>query len=291
MGKRHLAQYFAQSLLCKTPDAHGTPCHTCRSCQLWNAGSHPDHHLVALEKDRKVIRIDQIREAIAFQVLTGQYSATRVVIIAQAELMNTNASNALLKTLEEPGEGVQIILCSDQPMTLLATIRSRCQSITFKLADQYPAAQWLREHIADPGAAISLLAMSGNAPLVALQLAEKGVLQHATDALQHFLSLRNGKGSVSALATEWLKGGVGQSLDWLYIWLSTMVRIRYSSSEPHADNTLDRELQRSAEQVDLSVLFALLDQVTEAKRYLERKFNLNEALVLENILSYWQQAR
>lgn len=88
-----------------------------------------------VEKNRKrfnEIRIDDIREAEAFLHLTAGANGWRVLIIDAADDMNVNASNALLKSLEEPPAKTVIILISHQPGKLLQTIRSRCRKLTLK---------------------------------------------------------------------------------------------------------------------------------------------------------------
>lgn len=88
-----------------------------------------------VEKNRKrfnEIRIDDIREAEVFLHLTAGANGWRVLIIDAADDMNVNASNALLKSLEEPPAKTMIILISHQPGKLLQTIRSRCRKLTLK---------------------------------------------------------------------------------------------------------------------------------------------------------------
>lgn len=130
-------------------------CGRCESCQLVAAGTHPDLHLIYRElfkfikelKDRKGLElyIEVIR---AFLVdAAGSKPArghNKVFIVRDAHLMNDNAQNALLKTLEEPPPGTFVILLTDQVHSLLETIRSRCQLVRFA---PLPAA-FIREQLA-----------------------------------------------------------------------------------------------------------------------------------------------
>jgi len=87
------------------------------------------------EKNRKrydEIRITDIREAEAFLHLTASANGWRIMIIDSADDMNTNAANALLKSLEEPPPKTVIVLISHQPGKLLPTIRSRCRKLLLK---------------------------------------------------------------------------------------------------------------------------------------------------------------
>jgi DNA polymerase-3 subunit delta' len=188
VGKSHLARLLASSLLCENPQQN-LPCGECHSCQLFNAGSHPDFFLANTAygvndqseddgetKSRKSkkpvapskqIKMDCIRDLIKFSTHTAHQSGKRVAIIEPAELLNHNAANALLKTLEEPGEGLFIILVSHQPSRLLPTLRSRCQAILCQTPDHSESMAWLRHHIA-PERAETALAFSHSAPLKAL---------------------------------------------------------------------------------------------------------------------------
>jgi DNA polymerase-3 subunit delta' len=75
------------------------------------------------------IRVDKVREAIAFAAGKPYESARRVVRLRRAELLGLEAANALLKSLEEPGAQVHWILTTTRPESLLATIRSRCLDV------------------------------------------------------------------------------------------------------------------------------------------------------------------
>ncbi|MDG4870023.1 DNA polymerase III subunit delta', partial [Guyparkeria sp. 1SP6A2] len=79
------------------------------------------------EEGKRQIRIDPIREVNRFVSQTAQQGGYRVIVVSPAEAMNIAAANALLKSLEEPGEKTLFILLSDVPSRTLPTIRSRCQ--------------------------------------------------------------------------------------------------------------------------------------------------------------------
>jgi pyruvate/2-oxoglutarate dehydrogenase complex dihydrolipoamide acyltransferase (E2) component len=110
---------LAARLLCPGDD----PDATCSSCRRVEAGLHPDFFPV--EPEGLQIRIDRVREALAFSSGRPYESARRVARIARAELLGIEAENALLKSLEEPGEHFRWILTTTRPEALLTTIRSR----------------------------------------------------------------------------------------------------------------------------------------------------------------------
>jgi hypothetical protein len=111
---------LAARLLCPGDD----PDASCGGCRRVFAGLHPD--LLTLEPEGVQIRVDRVREALAFGAGRPYEAPRRVVRILRAELLGPEAANALLKCLEEPGERVRWILTTARPESLLATIRSRC---------------------------------------------------------------------------------------------------------------------------------------------------------------------
>ena len=111
---------LAARLLCPGDD----PDASCSSCRRVGAGLHPD--LLTVEPEGVQIRVDRVREALAFSAGRPYESARRVARILRADLLGIEAENALLKSLEEPGERFRWILTTARPELLLSTIRSRC---------------------------------------------------------------------------------------------------------------------------------------------------------------------
>ncbi len=100
---------------------------------------------IAPEEGASVIKIEQIRALIDFMCLKTFSGIHRLVVIENAESMNVNAQNALLKILEEPPQNAFIWLISHHPETLLPTIRSRCQQWVF-FAEFHEAASYFKQH-------------------------------------------------------------------------------------------------------------------------------------------------
>jgi len=127
VGKHASALALAQALNCtNTKDDF---CGSCASCNKTATGMHPDVIQIAPEKN--IIKIDQIRtlqQNIVYAPIEGSW---RIIIINQAECMNKEAANCLLKTLEEPPAATMLILVANSTSRLLPTIMSRCQKIVF----------------------------------------------------------------------------------------------------------------------------------------------------------------
>ena len=126
IGKASEAMAMAALYLCENRGADGTACGRCHGCCMVRAGSHPDFITVERLEKKRDISVDQIREVLSFLSLSGMESEKRVVLIDDAETMNIQAANALLKGLEEPSPGSLLLIVCHDLMRLPATIRSRC---------------------------------------------------------------------------------------------------------------------------------------------------------------------
>lgn len=142
IGKKSFAINFARFLLCMSPSS-GRACNSCKSCQLSLSDGHPDGLLLSEEVVNKYIRVDEIRALQDKFQQTSQQGGNKVCVISPAEKMNENASNCLLKILEEPPKNTYFILVSDNPMTILPTISSRCQRVNFPKPSNHSIRNWL----------------------------------------------------------------------------------------------------------------------------------------------------
>jgi len=160
LGKFKTAREWAKLLLCKNPVTENNfadSCGSCRSCELFEAGSHPDFNhihkqLRQFTKDGKGkvapvdLQIDVIREFLIAKVSTRPtLSERKVFIVSEAERLNAASQNALLKVLEEPPKYCCIILLCSRLEKLLATTKSRCQIIRFSVIDEERIIDELKE--------------------------------------------------------------------------------------------------------------------------------------------------
>lgn len=164
VGVAELTTSLAANYLCHSP-IEGKACGRCHSCRLLSQSAHPDLLQKGLEE--KSIGVDLVRESIARLVQTPQLGVGKVVVIHHAEKMTEAASNALLKTLEEPSGKALILLTVSSASRLLPTIRSRCQQWVI-----HPQAAllepWLMEQTHDASLTKHLLRLFPNQPLNAL---------------------------------------------------------------------------------------------------------------------------
>ena len=126
VGLASAARSLSATLLCERDGEEA--CGECNSCSRVSAGTHGDYRWVEIAEGKASIGVDQIREAGDFVTKTAGYGSQKILVIADAEKMTSGASNALLKTLEEPQGNSFIVLLSQRTWLLPATIRSRCQT-------------------------------------------------------------------------------------------------------------------------------------------------------------------
>lgn len=139
-GRKKAAFLFAKGCNCLAETQ--IACNNCKSCRKIDAASHPDILCIDLQEGKKIISISQIREMGLTISSRPNEARFRMVLILNADLMNIQAQNALLKLLEEPPEKTFFILIANKTSLLLPTIISRCRKIKFKplndkLIEQY----------------------------------------------------------------------------------------------------------------------------------------------------------
>ena len=127
LGKRTLGRTFAKTLLCEEKGEE--PCNRCGSCIKFDHLNHPDYH--EIEPEKGIIRKGQVEEIIRGMSMSPFGGDRKVFLMDQAHLMNKEAQNAMLKSLEEPPIYVHMILVTSSSKNLLPTIVSRGQQIRF----------------------------------------------------------------------------------------------------------------------------------------------------------------
>jgi DNA polymerase-3 subunit delta' len=184
IGKRTFAFGLARALLCQArPEAAMDPCGQCESCSQVTAGTHPDLIQVAKPKDKSFLPLElligdkdhRMREGLCHDIGLKPYMGGRkIAVIDDADYLNAEGANSLLKTLEEPPPRSVLILVGTSPARQLPTIRSRCQLIRFQPLDEAIVARLLlaQGHAADTAEAERLAAHAEGSPEHALELAE-----------------------------------------------------------------------------------------------------------------------
>ncbi len=284
LGKGQFAVAFAHWLLCDKPES-GKACGQCKSCQLTKAGTHPDLLMMEPDEPGKAIKVDQIRGVVDFMAKSAQFNGYRVVIVDPADAMNVNASNALLKSLEEPGSDTVLLLVSHQTSRLLPTIRSRCQVIGFAQPETEQAQAWLGSQLADPQQAKQLLTIASGAPLKALELSQSPWLAQRTTVANEWLAVLNGSADPVQVASKWSTLEVAELAQLLMHWTIDVARLKVGNSVANAD--LEQTLKGVAVLINPNAVHPFYEYLQQVSYLAAGGSNPNLQLLMEDLLIRW----
>ncbi len=279
-GKRSFAKLLAAALWCKTPLPHGLPCGSCDDCRQVTSEAHPGYSALRVEEDKRDIAIDAVRGLCERLGMTSHDGRSKVAIIDPADSLNRNGVNALLKTIEEPPPRSHLLLISERPLALPATLRSRCQQLRFAVPARNEALDWLAQAgSAQPAEAAAALDAAHGAPVLALQLLQDKSLELQQSWRAAVLDLAAGRSEPLKAAAAVTEAHAAAFLRWLYGWLLDLLRAGLVPGSNAEIETLARTLPRAA-------LDRYVSEVQENLRRLE--FNAKAQLVLEAVLIRWR---
>ena len=292
LGKRQLANRFAEALLCAAPQNDGTACGHCNSCVLISAETHPDFILLQPEEPGKGITIGQVRALITRLTLKPQFESHRVVIINPADKMNNAATNAFLKCLEEPTERTLLILISEKPARLPATIISRCQKLPVAAPDKETVIDWLAKTLqcnADTHQTLrNNVALAQGAPLLALDYANDETLTLRNECFNAWVALAKRLKSPVVIAEDWQKLPASPLMFWMTSWVIDLIKCFYHPTVANLYNPdLNKQLQEMSQQLELKGLYKLYDLLLISRQRLDTQ--INKQLLFEEILIHWYE--
>lgn len=185
MGKKTVAKAFAMTLLCEKKGSE--PCMECHSCKQALTGNNPD--IITITPDKPtVLSVEHIREKLVGDVGYKPYSYShKVYIVEDAQLMNGQAQNAILKTIEEPPEYAVIMLLTTNVGHLLPTILSRCITLNMQPLKAEVIKDYLmkKDKVVDYQADVAVSMAGGNLG----RARELAVSKDFADMLQEVLQL------------------------------------------------------------------------------------------------------
>ncbi len=231
-GKRLVAKLFASALQCQEGGIE--PCGRCTSCLQMMSGNQPDVSYITHEKT--VISVDDIREQLCAPMTVKPYAGPyRIFIVDEAEKMNEQAQNALLKTMEEPPEYGVILLLTNNKNAFLPTILSRGVELSFLPAGEEELMQFLMEKAKIPDYRARLAAaFSGGNPGTALRCAESEEFQARKDRVSAMMKALPDmhEERMAELAAEFFSDKEGQdaTLDLMLVWLRDVL-VRKAAGE------------------------------------------------------------
>lgn len=296
LGKTLVAQNFINSLVCENlHQGKGlVPCGQCQCCQQVANRLHPDIFWVEREinekkgKLKKNISIEQMRELQNKLSLHSFLNSYKVAVINEAESLNQEAANSLLKTLEEPTPKTVIILLATSIYSLPRTIVSRCQIIKFLPVSEKEIFEHLKSLKVERKKAKVLTALAAGLPGKAINyLKEPETYTDFSQQIKQLIFLMQADiNDRFKTVGELISGNDADALkDILVSWtkvLRDLILIKNSIPSLISNLNLTSDLTKLAQNYKSDDLLKMVLGINLAKRYLAA--NVNPRLILENLV-------
>lgn len=291
VGRETLALAFAKTLNCQNPPTEGEFCGRCLACRQIDEQRYPDLMILRINEGSKDLKIDQIREMQQTLALSPYQSPFRMVLIPDFQHATIGASNALLKSLEEPPSKALLILTADAKESLLETIASRCEVLRLRPSSVETLEDYLLDEKKIAAARAKRLAhLAGGRVGTALNFDENQDLLDAYDeALADLSNLLNSRLRDRLQFVERLQQRKGVSREqfafliatWLTFWRDVMIR-REKADIPLVNIDHEQRINETAQLIPSRQIEMILKNHEQALVNLDA--NLNPRLVIENLL-------
>jgi len=296
LGKKLIVEKFVASILCHD-DHPGSkekiPCQKCLPCKQLEKNIHPDVYWVKREEDKKAIVIEQIRDLKSKLSLSSFLNSYKIAVIEEADRMNEEAQNALLKILEEPTKKTILILITSDYTLLLPTIISRCRLIKFRPVKTELVYNYLIGLGATRPQAINISHLAAGRQGLAIDYFQnQELLENYKKELEIFFDLFEGDlvdkfNLVDALIKENLEYAenavlVKETLSQWQLILRDAINLKAGLNDLVMHGFFQNKLQKLIDHCALAKLVALIKNIDQVKRYVDRNVNLK--LALENLV-------
>ncbi|MCK8817091.1 DNA polymerase III subunit delta' [Natroniella sulfidigena] len=284
VGKDIAAFEFAKAINCQEESADA--CEQCISCRKADNQNHPD--IIEIKPDGKWIKIDQIR-ALQREILYKPYeSRWKIYIIYQAEQLNLEAANSLLKILEEPPQYAIIILTINNAENILPTILSRCQLIRFRLLpDQLIKEQLNSDYELSPEKSQLITSLAAGRYKDAVQLIEdEEKLAEREDILKLVLAIKElDQVTVFEVAEKLLeyKEQINQVLDLFLLWYRDLLLVKLTQIEGLVNADYKEQLIKEAKGYKVEEIEEIIKIIQNTNNVI-KKYNVNLQLTIEVML-------
>lgn len=297
VGKKTTALAFAMACNCMHPEIRGSgnknndrtgagdevfaaePCLQCRACKKITSGNHPD--VIHIEPSGQLIRIDQIRGLVHALSMTAYEARQRVVILSDAGAMTPEASNALLKVLEEPPNRTVLVLTVAQKSDLLPTITSRCQHVRFNpVSMAHLQSLLVDKHGLEPADAMVVASLATGSISKAMAMARSDWIGRRKWLIGELTSLASRPvGALMAFAEKLSKNKdlVEDSLEIMKTWFRDLAVYPF-----YPDKLINRDLaesvQKASHQMPLDTILSKIDAIQSAQKLIRSNGNLRLTL-------------
>lgn len=283
-GKKMLARAFATTLQCERGGVE--PCGECQSCKQADSGNHPDIITVTHEKPN-IISVDEVREQVLDSICIKPYkSRYKIYIIPDAQMMNVQAQNALLKTIEEPPEYGIIMLLTSNIDKLLPTVQSRCVILNTKPVRERDMLNYLKNDmgLTEEKAYFCLDFAQGNLGK-AIKLAGNGeyaqIVDSVVSVLKNIQDLDVDDLSRAVSDIEQFKLSINDYMDLMMMWYRDALMLKVTGN---VDKVLFKNeymsLKKQAAMLSYKAIEDKIDAIDRAKRRLDVNANFDVTMEL-----------
>ncbi len=299
IGKAFFAKELSKVLFCK--EVNGDSCGLCRNCVRIERNNHPDIKWIDIEEKAKFIKIENIRELQHSVQLCPVESDHKIFIIREADRMNEEASNCLLKTLEEPSPDTIFILISNSLTHVKETIKSRCQIVRFHpIPTRVIKDQLIKNSTADSNKIEWISRFCRGSLGNAFELLEDNYYEKNHDIVSRISGLGTGN---LVLAEEIIdihlssddsleekRQGLGRILNCILQFYRDLLIVKIRDNHGSRRNGLplfnaDREevLQDCVNNLTRDQIIKIIDEILLSIKYMD--YNLNINLLTENVFT------
>ncbi len=287
LGKKDLLTFVSNTILCQSTNL--VSCGKCKDCKLILSNTHPDLHVILKEEDKKNISISQVinlREKIYESAFLGK---NKIISIPNIESMSRDASDAILKILEEPPKDTFFIMSSNFIHQIPSTIRSRSIEIEITTPSFDECCEWLSESYSEN---INLaIDLSDRRPLIARDLLDFNLLELRSTFIKDISGIiKSGKHIVN-VSEKWCKEleTLPLKLEWMsYILIDA---IKHESANEHAEVLSDSEniTRYLGENSDIFDLHELLNKTNKIWNLFSGDTNLRKEYQLQSLFVAWEK--
>lgn len=287
-GADALCYGISRWLICQNRDGMKS-CGECHSCRLMLAGTHPDYHVINVEKGKTTVSVDAVRKLIETLSSHAQQGGSKVVYIQSTDALTDAAANALLKTLEEPAKETYFLLGSEKQEKVLATIRSRCLSHFLPAPDQKIALYWLQKQkpnlVMDD--AVTALKLCQGAPVAALALLDDSLWQKRAALCQNMATALQNRDMLGLLPSLNIDDAA-MAMNWLLTLIADAIKVQQGAAQFCINQDYLVHVMQLASMMDRTRLGNLYEQWLQCRYQLLTVPALNQELLLANQLLQWE---
>tara|TARA_B100001540_G_scaffold304241_1_gene313739 strand:- start:429 stop:1403 length:975 start_codon:yes stop_codon:yes gene_type:complete len=285
LGKELLLSTLSQGILCE--DTTLFPCGKCHNCKLVLSQNHPDLHILEIEEGKKNISINQIldlREKIYESSFLGK---NKIILIPNIEFMSRDASDSILKILEEPPKDTFFVMSSHFIHLIPSTIRSRSIEIEVTNPSFEECLEWLSESYSEN---LELaIELSNNRPFIAKDLLDLNLVELRSKFIKDISGIiKSGKDIVN-ISENWSKEleTLTLKIEWMsYILIDAIKHNATNEAEVVSDSeNITRYL---GEKSDIFNLHELLNKTNQTWNLFSNDSNLRKDYQLQSLFVEWE---